>query len=42
VVKGQRTIIIAPEDGSEPREYSLPRGVHVSRLRLSRAQRASP
>jgi DNA-directed RNA polymerase subunit beta' len=30
VVKGQRKIMIAPEDGGEPREYSLPRGVHVN------------
>ncbi|MGB2716357.1 MAG: hypothetical protein WBC51_19395, partial [Vicinamibacterales bacterium] len=30
IVKGQRKIIIVPEDGGEPREYSLPRGVHVS------------
>jgi DNA-directed RNA polymerase subunit beta' len=30
VVKGQRKIMIVPEDGGEPREYSLPRGVHVN------------
>jgi DNA-directed RNA polymerase subunit beta' len=30
VVKGQRKIMILPEDGGEPREYSLPRGVHVN------------
>ncbi len=30
VVKGQRKVIIVPDDGSEPREYSLPRGVHVN------------
>jgi DNA-directed RNA polymerase subunit beta' len=30
IVKGQRKIIIVPEDGGEPREYSLPRGVHVN------------
>jgi hypothetical protein len=30
-VKGQRKIIIVPEEGGgEPREYSLLRGVHVS------------
>src|SRR5690606_685701 len=28
IVKGQRKIMIVPEDGGEPREYSLPRGVH--------------
>ena len=30
VVKGQRKMIIVPDDASEPREYSLPRGVHVN------------
>ena len=30
VVKGQRKIIIVPDDATEPREYSLPRGVHVN------------
>src|SRR4029078_4424210 len=30
IVKGQRKIIIVPEEGGEPREYSLPRGVHVN------------
>jgi DNA-directed RNA polymerase subunit beta' len=30
VVKGQRKLIIVPDDGSEPREYALPRGVHVN------------
>jgi DNA-directed RNA polymerase subunit beta' len=30
VVKGQRKLIIVPDDGSEPREYGLPRGVHVN------------
>jgi DNA-directed RNA polymerase subunit beta' len=30
VVKGQRKIIIIPDDSTEPREYSLPRGVHVN------------
>jgi DNA-directed RNA polymerase subunit beta' len=30
VVKGQRKVIIIPDDGTEPREYSLPRGVHVN------------
>lgn len=29
-MKGQRKIIIVPEDGGEPSEYSLPRGVHVN------------
>jgi DNA-directed RNA polymerase subunit beta' len=30
VVKGQRKLIIIPDDASEPREYGLPRGVHVN------------
>jgi DNA-directed RNA polymerase subunit beta' len=30
VVKGQRKMIIVPDDTSEPREYALPRGVHVN------------
>jgi DNA-directed RNA polymerase subunit beta' len=30
VVKGQRKLIIVPDDGAEPREYALPRGVHVN------------
>jgi DNA-directed RNA polymerase subunit beta' len=30
VVKGQRKMIIVPDDGSEAREYALPRGVHVN------------
>jgi DNA-directed RNA polymerase subunit beta' len=31
VIKGQRKIIIVPDEGGgEPREYALPRGVHVN------------
>jgi DNA-directed RNA polymerase subunit beta' len=30
VVKGQRKMIIVPDDGTEQREYALPRGVHVN------------
>jgi DNA-directed RNA polymerase subunit beta' len=30
VVKGQRKVIIVPDDGTEPRDYLLPRGVHVN------------
>ena len=30
IVKGQRKIIVVPDDGGEQREYSLPRGVHVN------------
>src|SRR5258707_9225644 len=30
VAKGQRKMIIVPDDGTEAREYALPRGVHVN------------
>ncbi len=30
IVKGLRKILVVPDDGGEPREYSLPRGVHVN------------
>src|SRR5437870_9750336 len=30
VAKGQRKVIIVPDDATEPREYALPRGVHVN------------
>ncbi len=31
IIKGQRKIMIVPDEpGAEPREYSLPRGVHVN------------
>jgi len=31
IVKGMRKVVIVPEEqGAEPREYSLPRGVHVN------------
>jgi DNA-directed RNA polymerase subunit beta' len=31
IVKGQRKVMIVPDEpGAEPREYSLPRGVHVN------------
>ena len=30
VSKGQRKLLIVPDDGSEPREYSIPRGVHIN------------
>jgi len=30
VAKGLRKVIIIPDDETEPREYSLPRGVHVN------------
>ncbi|MEZ5317271.1 MAG: DNA-directed RNA polymerase subunit beta' [Vicinamibacterales bacterium] len=30
IVKGLRKILVVPDEGGEPREYSLPRGVHVN------------
>jgi DNA-directed RNA polymerase subunit beta' len=30
IVKGLRKILVVPDDGGEPKEYSLPRGVHVN------------
>ena len=42
IVKGQRKIIIVPEDGGEPREYSLPRGVHVNVQEGERVRAGEP
>ena len=42
IVKGQRKIIIVPEDGGEPREYSLPRGVHVNVQEQDRVRAGEP
>ena len=43
IVKGQRKIIIVPEEpGSEPREYSLPRGVHVNVQEGDRVRAGEP
>ncbi|MQA29356.1 MAG: DNA-directed RNA polymerase subunit beta' [Luteitalea sp.] len=43
IVKGQRKIIIVPdEDGAEPREYSLPRGVHVNVQEGERVRAGEP
>jgi DNA-directed RNA polymerase subunit beta' len=42
VVKGQRKIIIVPEEGGEPREYSLPRGVHVNVQEGDRVRAGEP
>jgi hypothetical protein len=42
IVKGQRKIIIMPEDGGEPREYSLPRGVHVNVQEGDRVRAGEP
>src|SRR4029079_11381321 len=43
VVKGQRKIIIVPDEpGAEPREYSLPRGVHVKVQDSERVRAGEP
>ena len=43
IVKGQRKIIIvADEGGGEPREYSLPRGVHVNVQEGDRVKAGEP
>src|SRR5881409_1372132 len=42
IVKGQRKILIVPEDGGEPREYSLPRGVHVNVQESDRVRAGEP
>ncbi|HEY2432800.1 MAG TPA: DNA-directed RNA polymerase subunit beta' [Vicinamibacterales bacterium] len=42
IVKGQRKIIIVPEEGGEPREYSLPRGVHVNVQEGDRVRAGEP
>ena len=43
IVKGLREIIIVPDEaGAEPREYSLPRGVHVNVQEGDRVQAGEP
>ncbi len=43
VVKGQRKILISPDDGSaEAREYSIPRGVHVNVQEGERVRAGDP
>jgi DNA-directed RNA polymerase subunit beta' len=43
IVKGQRKIIITPEEGgAEPREYALPRGVHVNVQEGDRVRAGEP
>jgi DNA-directed RNA polymerase subunit beta' len=43
IVKGQRKVIIVPDEpGSEPREYSLPRGVHVNVQEGERVKAGDP
>jgi len=43
VVKGQRKIIIVPDEpGAEPREYALPRGVHINVQEGERVRAGEP
>src|SRR4026209_69642 len=42
IVKGMRKILVVPEDGGEPREYSLPRGVHVNVQEGDRVRAGEP
>jgi DNA-directed RNA polymerase subunit beta' len=43
IVKGQRKIVIVPDEpGAEPREYSLPRGVHVNVQEGERVRAGEP
>ena len=43
IVKGQRKIMIVPDEpGAEPREYSLPRGVHVNVQEGERVRAGEP
>jgi DNA-directed RNA polymerase subunit beta' len=42
VVKGLRKILVVPDDNGEPREYSLPRGVHVNVQEGDRVRAGEP
>jgi DNA-directed RNA polymerase subunit beta' len=43
IVKGQRRIIVVPDEpGADPREYSLPRGVHVNVQEGDRVRAGEP
>jgi DNA-directed RNA polymerase subunit beta' len=42
IVKGLRKIIVVPDDAGEPREYSLPRGVHVNVQEGERVRAGEP
>src|SRR5205823_5189470 len=43
IVKGQRKIIVVPDEpGAEPREYALPRGVHVNVQEGERVRAGEP
>ncbi len=43
VVKGQRKVLVVPDDtNAEPREYSIPRGVHVNVQETERVRAGDP
>jgi DNA-directed RNA polymerase subunit beta' len=42
IVKGLRKILVVPDEGAEPREYSLPRGVHVNVQEGDRVRAGEP
>jgi DNA-directed RNA polymerase subunit beta' len=42
IVKGLRKILVVPDDGSDIREYSLPRGVHVNVQEGDRVRAGEP
>ena len=42
IVKGMRKILVVPDEGGEPREYSLPRGVHVNVQEGDRVRAGEP
>ena len=43
IVKGQRKIVIVPDEpGAEPREYALPRGVHINVQEGERVRAGEP
>ena len=42
IVKGMRKMIIVPDEEAEPREYSLPRGVHVNVQEGDRVRAGEP
>ena len=42
IVKGHRKIIVVPDDAGEPREYSLPQGVHINVQEGERVRAGEP
>jgi DNA-directed RNA polymerase subunit beta' len=42
IVKGMRKILVVPDEGAEPREYALPRGVHVNVQEGDRVRAGEP